>query len=75
MINNLSKSLPDGSFLVFAKHYRDNYNKIKFIANFSGCSNINKSVDKWLSDCLSSDLWNIAYTKTREAEVTVILSF
>ena len=50
-------------------------NKIKFIANFSGCSNINKSVDKWLSDCLSSDLWNIEYTKTREAEVTVILSF
>ena len=75
MINKLCKSLPNGSFIVFAKHYRDNYNKIKFIANFSGCADMQKSIDKWLTDCLSSDLWGIEYSKIKESEVTVIVSF
>jgi len=75
MINKLCKSLPDGSFLVFAKHYRDNPNKIKFIANFSGCADMSKAVEKWLKDSLSSELWGIEYSKIRESEVTVIVSF
>ena len=75
MINKLCKSLPDGSFLVFAKHYRDNTNKVKFIANFSGCADMNKAVEKWLKDSLSSELWGIEYSKIRESEVTIIVSF
>ena len=75
MINKLCKSLPDGSFLVFAKHYRDNPNKIKFITNFSGCADMNKAVEKWLKDSLSSELWGIEYSKIKESEVTVIVSF
>ena len=75
MISTLCKSLPDGSFLVFAKHYRDNPNKVKFIANFSGCSDMSNTVSKWLKESLSSDLWGIEYSKIRESEVTVIISF
>ena len=75
MIYKLCKSLPNGAFLCFAKHYRDNPNKVKFSANFSHCADMQKSVDKWLKDALSSDLWGIEHTKIEESEVTVIISF
>jgi len=73
MINKLCKSLPDGSFLVFAKHYRDNPNKVKFIANFSGCSDTVFEINSWLLHSLCS--MNVEYSKIRESEITVIVSF
>lgn len=75
MINKLCESLPSGSFLCFAKHYRDDPNKVKFSANFSSCADKDLYINKWLSDCVSSDLWNVEYSKIRESEVTVIVSF
>tara|TARA_R100001443_G_scaffold31555_2_gene45705 strand:- start:222 stop:443 length:222 start_codon:yes stop_codon:yes gene_type:complete len=73
MINKLCKSLPDGSFLVFAKHYRDQPNKVKFIANFSGCADMQFVINNWLLHSLCS--MNVEYSKIRESEVTVIISF
>tara|TARA_B100000965_G_scaffold130672_1_gene108939 strand:- start:427 stop:654 length:228 start_codon:yes stop_codon:yes gene_type:complete len=75
MISTLCKSLPDGSFLVFAKHYRDNSNKVKFIANFSHCADMNLAINNWLMHSLSNALWNVEYSRIRESEVTVIISF
>jgi hypothetical protein len=75
MISTLCKSLPDGSFLVFAKHYRDNPNKVKFSANFSHCADMNLAINSWLLHSLSNDSWNVEYSKIRESEVTVIISF
>lgn len=73
MISTLCKSLPDGSFLVFAKHYRDNHNKVKFIANFSGCSDMELEIHGWLMHSLCC--MNVEYQKIIESEVTVIISF
>jgi hypothetical protein len=75
MISTLCKSLPDGSFLVFAKHYRDNPNKVKFSANFSHCADMNLAINSWLMHSLSNASWNVEYSKIRESEVTVIISF
>ena len=74
-IGTLSNSLPDGSFLVFAKHYRDNPNKVKFIANFSHCSEVTNSIQKWFVDLCVSSVFNVEYTKSTATTATVIVSF
>lgn len=73
MISKLAESLPTGASVVFTKHYRDQPNKVKFIANFSGCHDMLFEINSWLVHSLCS--MNVEYSKIRESEVTVIISF
>ena len=73
-IGTLSKSLPNGSFLCFAKHYRDNPNKVKFSANFSSCANAN-AIQDWLKSLDDFTFLTVEHTRIREKEATVIVSF
>jgi hypothetical protein len=74
MIATLCNSLPSGSFLCFAKHYRDNPNKVKFSANFSSCANANASQD-WLNSLSDYTFLTVQYSRIREKEATIIVSF
>tara|TARA_Y100000401_G_scaffold70879_1_gene56976 strand:- start:536 stop:763 length:228 start_codon:yes stop_codon:yes gene_type:complete len=75
MISKLSKSLPTGAFVVFAKHYRDQPNKVKFIADFSNCPQVTVSIQKWFTDVLLSSNGTIEYTKTSGSTATIISTF
>ena len=74
MISTLCNSLPSGSFLCFAKHYRDNPNKVKFSANFSSCANAN-AIQDWLTSLSDINFLTVEHTRIVEKEVTVIVSF
>ena len=74
MISTLCNSLPSGSFLCFAKHYRDNPNKVKFSANFSSCANAN-AIQDWLSSLSDYTFLTVEHTRIREKEATIIVSF
>ena len=74
MISTLCKSLPNGSFLCFAKHYRDNPNKVKFSANFSSCANAN-AIQDWLKSLADFTFLTVEHTRIVEKEATVIVSF
>ena len=75
MISTLAKSLPTGASVVSAKHYRDQPNKIKFIADFSNCQQVTVSIQKWFTDVLVNSTGNIEYTKTSGSTATIISSF
>ena len=75
MISKLAVSLPAGASVVFAKHYRDQPNKVKFIADFSNCQQVTVSIQKWFTDVLVSSNGTIEYTKTSGTTATIISSF
>ena len=75
MIFKLADSLPAGAYVVFAKHYRDQPNKVKFIADFSYCQQVTVSIQKWFTDVLSSSIGTIEYTKTNGFTATIIATF
>ena len=75
MIFKLADSLPAGAYVVFAKHYRDQPNKVKFIADFSYCQQVTVSIQKWFTDVLSSSTGTIEYTKTNGYTATIIATF
>ena len=75
MIFKLADSLPAGAYVVFAKHYRDQPNKVKFIADFSYCQQVTVSIQKWFTDVLSSSTGTIEYTKTNGFTATIIATF
>ena len=75
MIFKLADSLPAGAYVVFAKHYRDQPNKVKFIADFSYCQQVTVSIQKWFTDVLVSSNGTIEYTKTSGTTATIISSF
>tara|TARA_Y100001973_G_scaffold96399_1_gene151084 strand:+ start:77 stop:304 length:228 start_codon:yes stop_codon:yes gene_type:complete len=75
MISKLAESLPSGASVVFAKHYRDQPNKVKFIADFSNCQQVTVSIQKWFTDVLASSNGHIEYTKTNGTKATIISSF
>ena len=74
MINKLCKSLPNGAFLCFAKHYRDNPNKVKFSANFSSCANSN-AIQDWLDSLSDITFLTVEHIRILEKEATIIVSF
>tara|TARA_R100000664_G_scaffold7528_1_gene12655 strand:+ start:4805 stop:5029 length:225 start_codon:yes stop_codon:yes gene_type:complete len=74
MISTLCNSLPRGSFLCFAKHYRENSNKVKFSANFSCCANAN-AIQDWLKSLSDYTFLTVEYSRIREKEATIIVSF
>tara|TARA_B100000131_G_C17880263_1_gene517993 strand:- start:502 stop:726 length:225 start_codon:yes stop_codon:yes gene_type:complete len=74
MISTLCNSLPRGSFLCFAKHYRDNPNKVKFSANFSSCANSN-AIQDWLDSLSDITFLTVEHIRILEKEATIIVSF
>ena len=75
MISKLAESLPSGASVVFAKHYRDQPNKVKLVADFSNCQQVTVAIQKWFTDVLASSNGNIEYTKTNGTKATIISSF
>ena len=75
MISKLAESLTSGASVVFAQHYRDKPNKVKFIADFSNCQQVTVSIQKWFTDVLLSSTGTIEYTKTSGSTAIIISTF